>query len=86
MGKREVTYTTPVDNYRHRIGTHENKRNRKWIEKERTQAHNRKSGDSGVSELVLILSLGLVLLAAFYYFFFWQVSEVDYSKQTRGMI
>uniref|UniRef100_A0A8C3Q339 Triple QxxK/R motif-containing protein n=1 Tax=Chrysolophus pictus TaxID=9089 RepID=A0A8C3Q339_CHRPC len=78
MGKKDAsTARTPVDQYRKQIGKQDYKKTRPMLRATRLKAEAKKTA-LGVKEVALVLAAILVLLLAFYAFFYLNISnEVD---------
>uniref|UniRef100_A0A8V0Y7M9 Triple QxxK/R motif-containing protein n=3 Tax=Gallus gallus TaxID=9031 RepID=A0A8V0Y7M9_CHICK len=78
MGRKDAsTARTPVDQYRKQIGKQDYKKTRPMLRATRLKAEAKKTA-IGVKEVALVLAAILVLLLAFYAFFYLNISnEVD---------
>ncbi|XP_027712778.1 triple QxxK/R motif-containing protein [Vombatus ursinus] len=85
MGRKDAsTLKLPVDQYRKQIGKQDYKKNRPVLRAAKLKAEAKKAA-IGIKEVGLVLAAILVLLLAFYAFFYLKLStEVDPVLEVNG--
>ncbi|XP_003340709.1 triple QxxK/R motif-containing protein [Monodelphis domestica] len=85
MGRKDAsTLKLPVDQYRKQIGKQDYKKNRPVLRAAKLKAEAKKAA-IGIKEVGLLLAAILVLLLAFYAFFYLKLStEVDPALELNG--
>ncbi|XP_075069881.1 triple QxxK/R motif-containing protein [Mixophyes fleayi] len=80
MGKKDASTTrTPVDQYRKQIGRQDYKKNKPVLRATRLKAEAKKTA-IGIKEVFLVLVAILVLLLAFYAFFYLNLTQTTESS------
>ncbi|NP_001121324.1 triple QxxK/R motif-containing protein isoform X1 [Xenopus laevis] len=84
MGKKDASTTrTPVDQYRKQIGRQDYKKNKPVLKATRLKAEAKKAA-IGIKEVILVTIAILVLLFAFYAFFFLNLTKTDIYEDSNN--